>query len=307
MKSKYLSESQTVFLRKYPQSAEELKSEAGMIKEPTYWMMNQRSQAIGTRSKGGLGSKEMQRNLTNITKRSSDPHPLVDRVGEEVTQKHLNKLISAQLILKPVKSKDHTKGKGLMTREVLKDFLLYFLDDGTVKWMDMDTLMQNKHYEEMAYVKFLLKKIASVTNNKSRVLRTWLDRIFTRIREEFKVRRGGPSVFRLKCCTAKDEDEEIEFKILKVLKDQWGPYVIFKSTYGKFHDISIVKMLEFIYNPNDLRALHYQILCANIELIELKEKVVIALTRSEDLLLEAFLQKNLVFQVIQAGEETEED
>ena len=86
MKSKYLSEIQTVFLRKDPEhSAEELKSEAGMSKEPTYWTMNQRSQSIGTRSKGGLGSKEIQRNLTNITKLISDPHPLVDRVGEEVT------------------------------------------------------------------------------------------------------------------------------------------------------------------------------------------------------------------------------
>ena len=80
--------------------------------------------------------------------------------------------------------------------------------------------------------------------------------------------------------------------------------MIFKSTDEKFHDISIVKMLEFRYNPSDLRALHYQILCANIEMIELKEKVAIALTISEDLLLEAFLQKNSEFQVIQAEKET---
>ena len=206
-----------------------------------------------------------------------------------MTHKHLNKLISKHLILKPVKIKELTKSKGLMTREVLKDFLLYFLADGIVKWMNIDTLLQNKRSEELAYVKFLLEKIAEVTDKNSRVLRTWLDRISTRIKEEYKLRKGGPPMFRLKCCTTNDEDEEFEFKILKVLKDQWGPYVIFKSTDGKFHDLSIVKMLEFRYNPNDLRALHYQILCANIELIELKEKVVIALTRSEDLLLEAFL------------------
>ena len=130
--------------------------------------MNQRSQAIGTRSKGGLGSKKMQRNLTNITKLSSDPHLLVDRVGEEVTQNHLNKLISSQLILKPVKIKEHTKGKRMTTREVLKDFLLYFLADGTVKWMDMDTLLQNKRSDELFYVKFLLEKRTEVTDEKSR-------------------------------------------------------------------------------------------------------------------------------------------
>ena len=191
-----------------------------------------------------------------------------------------------------------------MIREVLKDFLLYFLDDGTVKWMDMDTLLQNKRSEDLAYVKFLLEKRADVTDEKCRVLKTWLDRISTRIREEYKLRKGGPPIFILKCCTTKDEDEKIEFKILKVLKDQWGPYVIFKSTDGKFHDIIIVKILEFRYNPSDLRALQYQILCSNIEMIELKEKFASSLTRSEDLLLEAFLQKNSEFQVIQAEKET---
>ena len=117
--------------------------------EPSYWRMSQRSQAIGTKSKGGLGSREMQRSLTNVTKLRPDPHPLVDRVGEEVTQKHLNKLISAQLILKPVKIREYVSGRGMMTKEVLKDFLLYFLADGTVKWMEMDTLLQNKRSEEL--------------------------------------------------------------------------------------------------------------------------------------------------------------
>ena len=63
------------------------------------------------KSRGGLGSKEMQMNLTNVTKLRTYPHPLVDRVGEEVTQKNLNKLISAQLILKPVKIREHISGK----------------------------------------------------------------------------------------------------------------------------------------------------------------------------------------------------
>ena len=93
-KSKYLYENQSVSLRKDPQSTEELKSEAEKNKEPSYWIMSQRSQAIGIKSRGELGSKEMQRNLTNVTKLKTYPHPLVDRVGEEVTQKHLNKLIS---------------------------------------------------------------------------------------------------------------------------------------------------------------------------------------------------------------------
>ena len=143
-----------------------------------------------------------------------------------------------------------------MTREVLKDFLLYFLANGTVKWMNMDTLLQNKCSEELAYVRFCLEKRAEVTNGKNRIFRAWLDKISTRIREEYRLRRGGHPMFKLKCCTTRGEDEEIDIKILKVFKDYWGPYVMYKYTYGKFHDVSINQILELRYQPNDLRALH---------------------------------------------------
>ena len=162
-KSKYLSENQTVFLRKDPQSSEELKNEADKNEEPSYWRMSQKSQAIWTISKAGLGLREMPRSLTNVTKLRPGPHPLVDRVGEEVTQRHLNKLISTQLILKQFKIREYVSSRGMMTKEVLKDFLLYFLANGTVKWMDMDTLIQNKRSEELAYVRFLLENRAKVT------------------------------------------------------------------------------------------------------------------------------------------------
>ena len=140
-KSKYLSENQSVFLRKDPQSTEELKNEADKKEEPSDWRMSQRSVEIGTKSKGGLGSRELQRCLTNVTKHMPDPYPLVDRVGEEVTQKHFNKIKSTQLILKPVKIREYVSDRGIMTKEVLNDFMLYFLPNGTIKWMDMDTLL----------------------------------------------------------------------------------------------------------------------------------------------------------------------
>ena len=94
---------------------------------------------------------------------------------------------------------------------------------------------------------------------------------------------------------------------MKVLKDYWGPYVIYKSTDAEFHNVSINQMLELNYKTNDLRALHYQISCATLEMIELKEKVTIALLKGEDFLLEAFFKNNSKFQVIQAEEEREED
>ena len=31
----------------------------------------------------------------------------------------------------------------------------------------------------------------------------WLDGISTRIRDEYKLRKGGPPIFKLKCCTIK--------------------------------------------------------------------------------------------------------
>ena len=70
--------------------------------------------------------------------------------------------------------------------------------DGTVKWMDMDTLLQNKCFEELAYVRFLLEKRAEVTNGRNKILRTWLERISTKIREEYRLRKGGPPMFKLK-------------------------------------------------------------------------------------------------------------
>ena len=105
-------------------------------------------------------------------------------------------------------------------------------------------------------------------------------------------------MFKLKCCTTRGEDEEIEIKILKVFKDHWGPYVMYKFTDGKFHDVSINRRLELRYKLNDLRALHYQISCATLETIELKKKVTIALINSDNFLVEAFLKKNSEFQVI---------
>ena len=130
----------------------------------------------------------------------------------------------------------------MMTNKVLKDFLLYFLADGTVKWMNMDTLLQNKRSEELAYIKFLLEKRVEFTNGRNKTLRTWLERIFTKIREEYILMKGGPPVFKLKCCLARGDDEEIEIKILKVLKDHWGPFVIYKSTDREFYNVSINQM-----------------------------------------------------------------
>ena len=89
-----------------------------------------------------------------------------------------------------ISSTDSKVAKGLMTSEVLKDFLLYFLPNRTGKWMDLDTLLQNKGSKELTYVTFLLEKRAEVTNGRNKILRTWLDRISTRIRKEYKLRRG---------------------------------------------------------------------------------------------------------------------
>ena len=102
-------------------------------------------------------------------------------------------------------------------------------------------------------------------------------------------------MFKLKYCSTRSEDEEIEIKILKVFKDHWGPFVIYKSTYREFHNVSINHMLELRYKPNDLRVLHYQISCATLEIIELKEKVTIVLLKGGYFLLEAFLKNNSEF------------
>ena len=145
----------------------------------------------------------------------------------------------------------------------------------------------------LAYGRFLLEKRVEVTNVRNRILRTWLDIISTRIREEYRLRKGGPPMFKLKCCSSRGKDEENEIKILKVFKDHWGPYVMYKFTDEKFHDVSINQMLELRFKPNDLRALHYQISCATLEMIELKEKVTIALIKGEDFSTGSILEEQL--------------
>ena len=128
-----------MFLRKSTQDQEEKNTEDVKNNEPSYWTLSQQNQVVESKTIVGIGLKEMKRNIINITKLSVDPHLLVDKVGEEVTKRHLNKLISAQLVLKPIKIKEHIIGKGLMKKEVMSNHLLYFLENRIVKWMDMDT------------------------------------------------------------------------------------------------------------------------------------------------------------------------
>ena len=57
--------------------------------------MSQKSQAIRTKSKGELSSREMQRSLTNVTKLKPDPHPLVEQswrrsASEALEQTHIS-------------------------------------------------------------------------------------------------------------------------------------------------------------------------------------------------------------------------
>ena len=64
--------------------------------------------------------------------------------------------------------------------------------------MDLESLLQNKKYEELTYVKFLLERRAEVTNSCNKYLRRWLDEISTRIKDQYKLRKGVPPTFKLK-------------------------------------------------------------------------------------------------------------
>ena len=60
----------------------------------------------------------------------------------------------------------------------------------------------------------------------------------------------------------------------------------------------IDQLENFKYGLNELKTLHYQIICANLDMITLKEMVGKALAKSEDMMLEEFIKDNPSFSKI---------
>ena len=77
-----------------------------------------------------------------------------------------------------------------MSKEVLKENLLYLFDKGIVKWMKIKTLLVNKEDEELSYVKFLLERRAKVREEWIIYLKIWLNAIEGRIKNLYQPKKG---------------------------------------------------------------------------------------------------------------------
>ncbi|MGI4673443.1 hypothetical protein ACR2XN_28670 [Klebsiella pneumoniae] len=96
-----------------------------------------------------------------------------------MTQKHLNKLISAQLVHKI----NFNPGKKDGKLDADNEYLLYFLSDGNVRWMDLNTLLYHKKEAELAYVNFIINKRAEVSQEWNAATRRWTTEIDRRLKD----------------------------------------------------------------------------------------------------------------------------
>ena len=118
------------------------------------------------RDKSGLGSdKEKRQTGVEVTLR--DPFMLTDKPYEQIKQKHLDKVLPAQIVIDA-----HDKDN-------LKEKLILFLNDGrTYRLADTDVL--KKSVRELQHIHYLLEV-------KSDVTRRWSEYILKAIRDLFRI------------------------------------------------------------------------------------------------------------------------
>ena len=177
--------------------------------------MSQRNNVVLNAGHVGLGHKEKFKKTNEVVKHKVAPHRLTDKVGETVTQYHLNRLWSAQPVLQTSAHREYQRRKGVTETKVTETYLVYFLTSRSIKWMDLDTFIYHKREKEFTYVKFLLEKRAEVTQGWNPMLREWLDKIEVQIDDIYK-RMYNKKIppFRLMHFSEDGTDKEIEQNIL---------------------------------------------------------------------------------------------
>ena len=131
------------------------------------------------------------------------------------------------------------------------------------------------------------------------MLREWLDKIEVHIDDIYKrMYNKKTPPFRLMRLTKDGSDKEIEQNILEIEHDRFGKSMQYQLMDKERSYLFIDQLENFKYMPDELRALHYQIICANHDMITLKEMVGKALAKSEDMLLENFIKDNPSFSKI---------
>ncbi|KAL8126481.1 hypothetical protein AgCh_013680 [Apium graveolens] len=233
------------------------------------------------RDRSGLGSSEAKLK-TGVEVIIKDPFLLTDKPLEEATQKHLDKVISVQVVLDA-----HDKSN-------VKEKLILFLKDGrTYRMSESDVL--NKSLKELQFFHYLLEI-------KSEITRRWSNFIMKTIRD--KARISGSRVAEFFPKIVEDDGREIPMK-----KDSAKMEVILKEKclcYNKDSSHPGIIRIRDGLERNHISALRtaiYQIGSQDEEMKKVKATLAQVLRNAEEKLISNFVKNHIGFRLIHSKQE----
>ena len=226
----------------------------------------------------GLGHPDFQKN--SRLPQLKDSAPLLRRIDESLSQEHLDRLISVNLIMDQ------------MDVRTDKEKMIYFLEDSQNFKINEVELMQ-KNWKELEHVMFLFKE-------KNFVCRRW------------KIRMEATAALQKKCIQV---NEEFKPKYLNA----YGKEVEMKKGDAKLETFLGKTMLSFNTksikgyaidigsgmhksNIRDLRATIYQLEANTDEFVKIKEDMEKHLEAAEEKLMIEFLDMNPMFRRVQEAD-----
>ena len=226
----------------------------------------------------GLGHPEFERNarLTQL----GDPAPLLRRIDETLSQEHLDRLISVNLIMDQVDGRTD------------KEKMIYFLEDGQNYKINEVELMQ-KNWKELEYVMFMFKEKNSICKRWRRRMEATaaLQKKCIQVNREFKPKYLNADGVEIEM---KKGDAKLESFLGKTMLS-FNP----ESIKGYAIDIGSGMHRSRI---KDLRAAIYQLEANTDELRRIKEEMEKHLEAAEEKLVDEFLDMNPMFRRVEEAD-----
>ena len=226
----------------------------------------------------GLGHPDFQKN--SRLAQLKDPAPILRRIDETLSQEHLDRLISVNLIMDQVDGRTDKEKK------------IYFLEDGHNYKINEVELMQ-KNWKELEHVMFMFKEKNSVCKRWRRRMEATaaLQKKCIQVTKEFKPKYLN------------DVGAEIEMKKGDAkLESFLGKTMLFfnpESIKGYAIDIGSGMHRSKI---KDLRAAIYQLEANTDELGRIKEEMEKHLEAAEEKLVDEFLDMNPMFRKVEEAD-----
>ncbi|KAL8120247.1 hypothetical protein AgCh_017410 [Apium graveolens] len=230
------------------------------------------------RDRAGLGSDE-EKIQTGVEVNLRDPFILTNKPYEQIKQRHLDKVLSAQVVIDA-----HDK-------ENLKEKLILFLnDERTYRLANTDVL--KKSIRELQHIYYLLEV-------KSDVTRRWSEYILKAIRDLFRI--SGTKTFHYSPMITEGDGREIP-----MLKNSAKVEVILKGRCLCYNENSshpkVIRLGDGLERTSiqALRTAIYQIGDSKEEeLMQVKAQLAEVLKKAEDNLINDFVKNHYGFRLIQ--------